>query len=129
VGDWTCLVALILSPTNFLVLSYGRIYYFILGSIENCQQYEIIICHNPNLGLATKTKACKVTGQEGSSWVTSHALESVGKCEGMNLHTPKGTPILGVWVSVDFQIFKEKFQGSKHIVSNSFLYHWKALGT
>jgi len=32
-------------------------------------------------------------GQGGSSGVTSHAPRSVGKCEGMNLHTPKGTPI------------------------------------
>jgi hypothetical protein len=28
--------------------------------------------------------------------VTSHVLESAKKCEGMNLHTSKWTPILGV---------------------------------
>jgi hypothetical protein len=45
--------------------------------------------HNPSLGLATKARACKVAGQEGSPGVTSHAPESVGKCEGMNPRTPK----------------------------------------
>jgi hypothetical protein len=35
----------------------------------------------------------------------------------------KGTPILGVGVSVDSQIFKEKLQGSKLIGFRSFLYH------
>jgi hypothetical protein len=49
----------------------------------------IIPCCNPSLGLATKAKACKVTGQEGSLGVTSHALGSAKKCERMNLHTPK----------------------------------------
>ncbi len=45
--------------------------------------------HNSSLGLATKAKACKVASQEGSLGVTSHALESVKECEGMNPHTPK----------------------------------------
>jgi hypothetical protein len=47
----------------------------------------------------------------------------------MNPHTPKGTPTLRVGVSVDSQIFKEKFQGSKIIGLRRSLYHWKALGT
>jgi hypothetical protein len=38
-----------------------------------------IICHNPSLGLATKAKVCKVAGQEGSSKITLHDPESVGK--------------------------------------------------
>ncbi len=33
-------------------------------------------CHNPNLGLATKAKGWKVTGQEGDLGVTSHAPRS-----------------------------------------------------
>jgi len=33
---------------------------------------------------------------------------SEGKCEGMNLHTPKGISILGVGVSMDSQIFIEQ---------------------
>jgi hypothetical protein len=46
-------------------------------------------CRNPSLGLATKARACKGAGQEGSLEVTSHALGNVGECEGMNPHTPK----------------------------------------
>ncbi len=63
----------------------------------------------------TKTRACKGMGQEGSLRITSHVLESVGECEGMNLHTPKWTPTLGVGVSMDFQIFKEQLQRWKPI--------------
>jgi len=61
----------------------------------------------------TKARACKGAGQEGSSKVTPHAPVSVGKCEGMNPHTSKGTSTLGVRVPMDFQIFKEQLQGSK----------------
>ncbi len=46
-------------------------------------------CRNPSLGLVTKARACKSVGQEGSLGVKFHALESVGKCEGMNRQTPK----------------------------------------
>ncbi len=46
-------------------------------------------CHNPNLRLVTKARACKVVGHEGSQGVTSHALGSAKECEGMNPHTPK----------------------------------------
>ncbi len=53
-------------------------------------------CHNPSLGLMTKARACKGAGQKRSPGVASHALGSVGKCEGMNPHTLKGAPILGV---------------------------------
>jgi hypothetical protein len=47
-------------------------------------------CCNPSLGLATKARACKVTGQEGIPGVTPHVPRSVRKCEVMNPHTPKG---------------------------------------
>jgi len=50
--------------------------------------------------------------QEGSPRVTPHAHVSVGKCEGMNPHTPRGASILGVRVSVDSQIFNCKGQNS-----------------
>ncbi len=49
----------------------------------------------------TKARDCKVVGQEGSLGVTSHAPESVGECEGMTPHTPKGAPTLGIGVLVD----------------------------
>jgi hypothetical protein len=54
-------------------------------------------CHNPNFGFTTKAKACEGVGQEWSSRVTFHALESVGECEGSFLHTPMWTFTLGSW--------------------------------
>jgi hypothetical protein len=62
---------------------------------------------NVVVGLTTKARACKVVDQEGSLGVTSHAPRSVGKCEGMNPHTPKGASTLGVGVLADSQIFKK----------------------
>ncbi len=50
-------------------------------------------CHNPSLGLATKARACKVAGHKGSPRITSRVPKSAKECEGMNLHTPKWTPI------------------------------------
>jgi hypothetical protein len=71
-------------------------------------------CRNPSLGLATKVRACKGVGQEGSPRITSHAPRNVGKCEGMNLHTPKWTPTLGVGVSMDSWIFKKRLGAKTH---------------
>jgi hypothetical protein len=58
-------------------------------------------CRNPSLGLATKARACKSVGQERSLEVTFHVPGSAKECEGMNPHTPKGTPTLGIGVLVD----------------------------
>jgi hypothetical protein len=80
-------------------------------------------CRNPNLGLVTKARGCKVAGQEGSLGVMPHAPGSARKCEGIDPHTPKGTPTLGVGVSVDSQMFREQLQGSKQNGLKSFLYH------
>jgi hypothetical protein len=96
-----------------------------LGIVSNqLQDY-----HDPSLGLMIKARACKGEGQEGSTWATSHAPESVGECEGMNLHTPKWALTLGVGVMMDSQIFREQLQGTKPIGLRSSSYHWKALGT
>jgi len=54
--------------------------------------YSLQCCCNPNLGLTTKVKACKVAGQEGSLRVMLHVPGSARKCEGIDPHTPKGTP-------------------------------------
>ncbi len=67
--------------------------------------------------------------QEGSLGVTSHAFGNVRECEGMNTHTPKWAPNLGVGVPMDSWIFKERLQRSKPIELKCYLYHWKALGT
>jgi len=61
--------------------------------------------------------------------VTFRAPGSVRECEGMNPHTPKLVPTLRIVVQMDSQIFRKKFQGSKHIGFKSYLYHYKVLGT
>jgi hypothetical protein len=48
-----------------------------------------ILQHWNTSNVATKARACKVAGQERSLGVTSHALGSAKKCEGVNPHTPK----------------------------------------
>ncbi len=69
-----------------------------------------------SLFLSREPKArVATTGQEKSPKVTFHAPGSVGECEGMNPHTPKGTPTLGARVPVDSQIFREQLQGPKPI--------------
>jgi len=100
---------------------------FHMNIIQFWEPYEL--CRNPSLGLATKAKTCKGAGQTGSPWVTSHAPESVRKCDGMNPHTPKWTPTLGVGVPMDSWIFRERLQGSKPIGLKNSLYHWKYFGT
>jgi hypothetical protein len=65
-------------------------------------------CCNPNLGLVIKAKACKVASQKWSPGIKIHAPINVGQCEGMNLHTPKWAPTLGIGIPMDFQFFKEK---------------------
>jgi hypothetical protein len=84
--------------------------------------------HNPSLGFTTKARACKNVGQEGSPRVTSHAPGSAKECEGMNPHTPKGAHTLGVGVSMDSWIFRERLQGSKPNGLKSSFIHWKDLG-
>jgi len=55
--------------------------------------------------------------------------ESERKCEGMNLHTPKGASTLGVGVAMDSKKFKGRLQGPKLNGLKSFLYHWKDIET
>jgi hypothetical protein len=62
----------------------------------------LLMCRNLSLGLVTKAGACKVAREEGSSGVRLHALGNARECEGIDLHTPKGTPTLGVGVPMDF---------------------------
>jgi len=103
-----------------------------LSNLYFCDNYNSLFvlydCCNPNLGLVTKTRACKGASQKGNMGVTSHVPKSVGKCEGMNLHTPKWTPTLGIGVPMNSWIFIKQFQGSKPIGLRSSLYHWKARG-
>jgi len=76
------------------------------NSLENSN----ISCCNPSLGLATKARGCKVAGQKGSPGIRPHAPRSAKECERIDLHTPKVTPTLGVGVSVDSRMFRERLQ-------------------
>jgi hypothetical protein len=72
-------------------------------------------CRNLSLRLVTKAKVYKGANQEWNPGVTFHALRGARECEGMNPHTPKWAPTLGVGVPMDFRIFRRQFQGSKFI--------------
>jgi hypothetical protein len=50
---------------------------------------HVCLCRNPSLGLMTKARACKVTGQEKKLGSHITCLQECKECEGMNLHTPK----------------------------------------
>jgi len=88
-----------------------------------------ICCRNPSFGLATKAKELQRCGSRGGPGVKSHTPGSIGKCEGVNPHTPKATPTLRDGVPVDSRNFRERFEGSKLNGLWRSLYHWKALGT
>ncbi len=77
-------------------------------------------CHNPSFELKTKAKGLQGCGPRESPGVTSHTPESVGKCEGVNLHTPKATPTLGEGVLVDSRIFRERFRGQNSMACDVF---------
>jgi hypothetical protein len=78
-----------------------------------CNECKKSTCHNPNLRLTTKARACKGAGQKGSLGVTSHALGSAKECKGMKPHTPKWTPILGVEVPNGLSNFQRAIAGVK----------------
>jgi hypothetical protein len=84
-------------------------------------------CRNPSFGLATKVKGLQGCGPKGSLKVTSGTPGSVGKCEGVNPHTPKAIPTLGDGVPVDSQNFRDRFEGSNLNGLWRSLYQWKAL--
>ncbi len=71
------------------------------GNMLISVHYKVKVCCNPSLGFATKAKRLarlQIKRKPGS----------VGKCEGMNPHTPKATPILGDRVPVDSPIFRRR---------------------
>jgi hypothetical protein len=86
-------------------------------------------CNNLRLGLATKTKGCKVAGQMGDPGVTSHAPGSAKSVRESTLTFPSELPWWELDSQMDSQNFKERFHGSKLNGLWRFLYHWKALGT
>jgi hypothetical protein len=68
-------------------------------------------CHNPSLELATKTRGCKVTGQEGDMGVTSHAPGNAKSARESTLTLPSELPWWELESQMDSQNFKEPFQG------------------
>jgi hypothetical protein len=78
------------------------------------------------LGLRPRQGFAKV-GQDWT-WESHFMLLGMQKSEGMNPHTPKWTPILGVRVLKDSWIFRGRLQGPKLIGLKSSWYHWKSLG-
>ncbi len=68
-------------------------------------------CCNLSFGFSTNAKGLQGCGPRESPRVTSHTLGSVGKCEGVNLHTPKATPTFGDGALVDSWNFRERFRG------------------
>jgi hypothetical protein len=68
------------------------------------------------------------TEAKNATWETHlHSRDYEGMCEGMNPHTLKWTPTLGVGIHMESQIFIERFQKLKLIGMKTFLYHYKAL--
>jgi hypothetical protein len=56
-------------------------------------------------------------------------LENVEKCEGMNSHTPKWAPILGIEIFNGLSNLQNTISKVKLIGLKSFLYHWKFFET
>ncbi len=103
-------------PTNNLCL--------LLHSIERRSSDVVTLA----LGSRPRQRGCKGAGQEEAQ-EPRHIPGSVGKCEGVNPHTPKATPTLGDGVPVDSQNFRKRIEGSKLNGLWPSLYHWKDLGT
>jgi hypothetical protein len=61
-----------------------------------------VTCHNPNLGLVTKARACKSARQEKGLGDAYYTPGSAGECGRMNPHTPKVTRTWGVEFPKDF---------------------------
>jgi hypothetical protein len=72
-------------------------------------------CYDLNPGLMTNARGMERCGLKVQPGNHIHILGSARECEGMNPHTPKWAPILGVGILMDFRIFKEWFEGSKLI--------------
>jgi len=58
-------------------------------------------CHNLNLGLMIKARACKKARQERDLGGISYISGSVEECERMNPHTLKATPTWGIRILKD----------------------------
>jgi hypothetical protein len=120
---------LIIAYSTITIIDILKLFIDVMLNVYMWTRYNNWFCRNPSLGLTIKIRACEGASQVWSPWVAFHALESAKECEGMNPHTPKWAPTLGIGISMDSQIFKKQLQGSKPIGLKSSLYHWKTLKT
>ncbi len=65
---------------------------------------QYMACRYPSLGLMTKARGCKVISQK-------RKLDNEKKCEGMNPHTPKGAPTLGIGVQWTIECLESDCKG------------------
>jgi hypothetical protein len=72
---------------------------------------SVLLCRNPSFGLMITAKGLQGCGPRESPKVTSHTLGNVGKCEGVNPHTPKATTTLGDGVSWTPKTSDSNFKG------------------
>jgi len=72
-------------------------------------------CHDPSLRLVTKVRSCKGASRKWSLKVTFHALGNVGKCKGMNPHTPKWAPTLGIKIQWILKFSESNFKGQNSL--------------
>ncbi len=77
---------------------------------KSCHDFGVVA--TLALGSRPRQKGLQGCGPKGSPGVTSGTPGSVGKCEGVNPHTPKATPTLGDGVPVDSRNFRDRFEGS-----------------
>jgi hypothetical protein len=68
------------------------------------------MCRDPNFGFATKAKACKSAGQEGSLGVTFHAFGSAKECEPSH---SQGNSHFGSWSPGGLSNVKRAIAGVK----------------
>jgi len=81
-----------------------------------------LLCHDFNFGFQPK-KGMERCGLRVQTRSHIHTFESARECEGMSPNTPKWILTLGVRVFMEFQIFREQFEGSKLIKLKFSLYH------
>jgi hypothetical protein len=100
--------------------------YFIQAPFQQTWR-QWVECRNPNLGLTTKARGCKVAGEERHPIATSHVPGSAKSVREWNLTPISELPCWELKSQKDSQIFRAQLQGSKILVSKFFLYHCKAI--
>jgi hypothetical protein len=84
----------------FVTFGYGRFFHFML-LLVTLRVATLALGSQPRQGLAKIRLRVKPENHISCFW-------SVGGCEGMNPHTLKWAPILGVGIPMDFQIFRKQ---------------------